>query len=183
MYLFTDKFYCRTTEPQSPEEVSKALQNLEDFCNTVDLGQTENPNRAKMIFYEAILYFLNQSYCKRGQRRRRLQCFMSCTSRMSFAGRNSWGSIGKYKRCDWRVSCGIKWKSKNYQQQWAGSHCNCLNLMMAKLPIISGKKAIEAFRNVGWLPVRQTGSHVIMIRENYQLHFQFHCIKKWKEAP
>jgi|LGOV01.1.fsa_nt_gb hypothetical protein len=62
MYLFTDKFYCRTTEPQSPEEVSKALQNLEDFCNTVDLGQTENPNRAKMIFYEAILYFLNAPF-------------------------------------------------------------------------------------------------------------------------
>jgi len=38
---------------------------------------------------------------------------------------------------------------------------------MAKLPIISGKKALKAFRKAGWRPVRQTGSHVIMVRENY----------------
>ena len=29
------------------------------------------------------------------------------------------------------------------------------------------EKALKAFRKAGWIPVRKTGSHVIMIRENY----------------
>jgi predicted RNA binding protein YcfA (HicA-like mRNA interferase family) len=37
---------------------------------------------------------------------------------------------------------------------------------MGKLPPISGKTAVKAFYKLGWKPVRQTGSHIIMMREN-----------------
>ncbi|MBD3261374.1 MAG: addiction module toxin, HicA family [Candidatus Altiarchaeales archaeon] len=37
---------------------------------------------------------------------------------------------------------------------------------MTKLPVISGKQAVKAFHNLGWKPVRQTGSHVILVKEN-----------------
>ncbi len=37
---------------------------------------------------------------------------------------------------------------------------------MAKLPRISGVKAVKVFNKAGWLAVRQTGSHVIMTKSN-----------------
>jgi len=33
---------------------------------------------------------------------------------------------------------------------------------MAKLPVISGLKAVKAFSNAGWVASRQTRNHVIM---------------------
>lgn len=30
---------------------------------------------------------------------------------------------------------------------------------MARLPLISGAKAVKAFNKAGWIPARQTGSH------------------------
>lgn len=62
VFLISDKPRSCTSCPKSSQEVDQALQNLEDFCNTVELGQTENPLRAKMIFYEAMLYFLNAPF-------------------------------------------------------------------------------------------------------------------------
>jgi predicted RNA binding protein YcfA (HicA-like mRNA interferase family) len=35
---------------------------------------------------------------------------------------------------------------------------------MSKLPKISGKKAIRAFRSDGWIVSRQKGSHIIMTK-------------------
>ncbi len=35
----------------------------------------------------------------------------------------------------------------------------------AKLPVISGKKAIKAFIKNGWTVNRQVGSHVILVKE------------------
>ncbi len=35
-----------------------------------------------------------------------------------------------------------------------------------KLPVISGLKAVKAFTKAGWKPVRQTGSHVILMRQD-----------------
>jgi predicted RNA binding protein YcfA (HicA-like mRNA interferase family) len=37
---------------------------------------------------------------------------------------------------------------------------------MSKLPIISGLKAVKAFSKAGWVMARQTGSHVIMVKDN-----------------
>ena len=36
---------------------------------------------------------------------------------------------------------------------------------MAKLPLVSGAKAAKAFSKVGWITARQTGSHLIMIKQ------------------
>lgn len=36
---------------------------------------------------------------------------------------------------------------------------------MGRLPVVAGINVIKAFWKVGWRPVRQTGSHVIMMRE------------------
>ncbi len=40
---------------------------------------------------------------------------------------------------------------------------------MAKLPVISGKKAIEAFKQAGWTTDRQKGSHVVLTKPGYRL--------------
>lgn len=62
LYLFSDKLQPRTVAPTDIEDVDLSLKNLEDFCNTVELGQTDDSLKAKMIFYETILYFLNASF-------------------------------------------------------------------------------------------------------------------------
>ena len=36
---------------------------------------------------------------------------------------------------------------------------------MAKLPVISGAKAVKAFERAGWRQDRQRGSHVVMLKE------------------
>lgn len=36
---------------------------------------------------------------------------------------------------------------------------------MAKLPLVSGAKAAKAFSKGGWITARQTGSHLIMIKQ------------------
>lgn len=36
---------------------------------------------------------------------------------------------------------------------------------MPKLPVLSGEKAVRAFKKVGWRKDRQRGSHVVMLRE------------------
>lgn len=36
---------------------------------------------------------------------------------------------------------------------------------MAKLPVISGAKAVRAFERAGWRQDRQRGSHVVMLKE------------------
>ena len=36
---------------------------------------------------------------------------------------------------------------------------------MARLPLISRAKAIKAFHHEGWRVVRQSGSHVILVKE------------------
>lgn len=38
---------------------------------------------------------------------------------------------------------------------------------MAKLPVISGMKAVKAFKKAGWAVSRQTGSHIIMEKVGY----------------
>lgn len=40
---------------------------------------------------------------------------------------------------------------------------------MVKLPRISGMKAVKAFNKSGWSVVRQTGSHIIMIKNEYKV--------------
>jgi len=37
---------------------------------------------------------------------------------------------------------------------------------MAKLPLVSGAKAVKAFTKAGWTTSRQTGSHLIMIKQS-----------------
>ena len=38
---------------------------------------------------------------------------------------------------------------------------------MAQLPIISGREAVRVFESLGWSQVRQSGSHMIMVREGH----------------
>ena len=40
---------------------------------------------------------------------------------------------------------------------------------MAKLPRISGMKAVKAFNKSGWSVARQTGSHIILIKNDYKI--------------
>ena len=40
---------------------------------------------------------------------------------------------------------------------------------MAKLPRISGMKVVKAFNKSGWSVARQTGSHIIMINNDYKV--------------
>ncbi len=40
---------------------------------------------------------------------------------------------------------------------------------MVKLPRISGMKAVKAFNKSGWSVARQTGSHIIMIKNDYKV--------------
>ena len=40
---------------------------------------------------------------------------------------------------------------------------------MARLPRISGMKAVKAFSKDGWFMARQTGSHVIMIKSGHMV--------------
>jgi predicted RNA binding protein YcfA (HicA-like mRNA interferase family) len=37
---------------------------------------------------------------------------------------------------------------------------------MSKHPVISGLKAVKAFSKAGWVIARQTGSHIIMVKDN-----------------
>jgi predicted RNA binding protein YcfA (HicA-like mRNA interferase family) len=37
---------------------------------------------------------------------------------------------------------------------------------MSKLPVISGLKAVKAFGKAGWVMARQTGSHIILVKDN-----------------
>jgi len=36
---------------------------------------------------------------------------------------------------------------------------------MARLPLLSGAKVVKAFSKAGWSAARQTGSHLIMIKQ------------------
>jgi len=37
---------------------------------------------------------------------------------------------------------------------------------MVKLPLVSGAKAVKAFNKAGWTIARQTGSHLIMVKQD-----------------
>jgi predicted RNA binding protein YcfA (HicA-like mRNA interferase family) len=37
---------------------------------------------------------------------------------------------------------------------------------MPSLPVISGRKTVRTFENLGWQVARQRGSHIIMVKEN-----------------
>ncbi len=36
---------------------------------------------------------------------------------------------------------------------------------MGKLPVCSGQEAVKAFQALGWRQVRQTGSHLILVKD------------------
>ena len=36
---------------------------------------------------------------------------------------------------------------------------------MPRLPRISGGEAVKAFESLGWLQVRQSGNHIVLVRE------------------
>ena len=38
---------------------------------------------------------------------------------------------------------------------------------MARLPRLSGREVVKAFGRLGWEQARQTGSHVILVREGH----------------
>ena len=38
---------------------------------------------------------------------------------------------------------------------------------MPHLPCISGRRVVRVFESLGWLQVRQSGSHMILVREGH----------------
>ena len=36
---------------------------------------------------------------------------------------------------------------------------------MPAIPVLSGRKVVRAFENLGWQVVRQRGSHIIMVKD------------------
>lgn len=38
---------------------------------------------------------------------------------------------------------------------------------MARVPLISGRKVVKVFESLGWVYVRQSGSHMILVRQNH----------------
>ncbi len=40
---------------------------------------------------------------------------------------------------------------------------------MPKLPVLSGEQAVRAFERAGWRRDRQRGSHVVMLREGFNV--------------
>jgi predicted RNA binding protein YcfA (HicA-like mRNA interferase family) len=38
---------------------------------------------------------------------------------------------------------------------------------MPRLPQLSGREAVRVFESLGWQQVRQSGSHIIMVREGH----------------
>lgn len=39
---------------------------------------------------------------------------------------------------------------------------------MAKLPKLSGREVVRAFESLGWVKVRQSGSHMILVQEGHE---------------
>ncbi len=39
---------------------------------------------------------------------------------------------------------------------------------MARLPRLSGREAVRVFESMGWRKVRQSSSHIILVREGHQ---------------
>jgi predicted RNA binding protein YcfA (HicA-like mRNA interferase family) len=39
---------------------------------------------------------------------------------------------------------------------------------MPPLPLVSGREVVKAFESRGWTEARQTGSHIILVREGHQ---------------
>ena len=37
--------------------------------------------------------------------------------------------------------------------------------MSVRLPILSGRDVMRVFQQFGWIPVRQSGSHVILVKD------------------
>lgn len=40
---------------------------------------------------------------------------------------------------------------------------------MARLPVISGARAVRAFEKTGWVQDRQRGSHLVMLKPGYNV--------------
>jgi predicted RNA binding protein YcfA (HicA-like mRNA interferase family) len=38
---------------------------------------------------------------------------------------------------------------------------------MPRLPIVSGREAVRAFQSLGWEVARQSGSHIILVKEGH----------------
>ena len=38
---------------------------------------------------------------------------------------------------------------------------------MPSLPLASGREVVKAFKSLGWSEARQTGSHIILVREGH----------------
>ena len=36
---------------------------------------------------------------------------------------------------------------------------------MARLPVLSGREVVRAFESLGWRVARQTGSHIVLVKE------------------
>ena len=39
---------------------------------------------------------------------------------------------------------------------------------MAQLPVLSGREVVQTFEALGWQTARQSGSHVILVREGHR---------------
>ncbi len=53
-----------------------------------------------------------------------------------------------------------------YNEPWSWTQLRGGDCLMPQLPCISGRKAVRVFESLGWLQVRQSGSHMILVTSN-----------------
>ena len=39
---------------------------------------------------------------------------------------------------------------------------------MPRLPVLSGREVVRAFESLGWQVVRQTGSHIVLVKDGHR---------------
>jgi predicted RNA binding protein YcfA (HicA-like mRNA interferase family) len=53
---------------------------------------------------------------------------------------------------------------------------------MPRLPTLSGREVVRVFQRFGWQVVRQSSSHIIMVRGALSPRFRFQITEKWRKA-
>jgi predicted RNA binding protein YcfA (HicA-like mRNA interferase family) len=53
---------------------------------------------------------------------------------------------------------------------------------MARLPRLSGREVVRVFESLGWERVRQSSSHIILVREGTKRRSPFPTTRRWRSA-
>jgi predicted RNA binding protein YcfA (HicA-like mRNA interferase family) len=50
---------------------------------------------------------------------------------------------------------------------------------MARLPHLGGREVVKVFQSLGWELARQSGSHIVLVREGHPATLSVPATKKW----